>query len=272
MEEENKEFDKAVYDYVKIYAEMAGVPAIANIFVSRCSKGKIFTEQTKRYTDNIELQDTLRAFHLDAEKFWYLCLFVNDIVEGFTVDMVTPLYPRKELTNLADKLDNIKGEIVKRKDSELADLVCNGELSLKIDNKTVLSITAPNILSTIKDALQYYLKYKEDKGEGWQLGVTPCTIKHKDKSTTFIVSLFRKYLSFFCDVLVADKTVVSSKGKQREVSTDKLQLIGTMIYILGIANDKRFMEKGFLRTYTYKGKMKLEPNRYYYIVDNEVGH
>ena len=72
MEEENKEFDKAVYDYVKIYAEMAGVPAIANIFVSRCSKGKIFTEQTKRYTDNIELQDTLRAFHLDAEKFWYL--------------------------------------------------------------------------------------------------------------------------------------------------------------------------------------------------------
>lgn len=273
MEEEKTEFDKAVYDYVKIYAEMAGVPAIANIFVSRCSKGKIFTEQTKRYTDNIELQDTLRAFHLDAEKFWYLCLFVNDIVEGFTVDMVTPLYPRKELTNLADKLDNIKGEIVKRKDSELADLVCNGELSLKIDNKTVLSITAPNILSTIKDALQYYLKYKEDKGEGWQLGVTPCTIKHKDKSTTFIVSLFRKYLSFFCDVLVADKTVVSSKGKQWEVSTDKLQLIGTMIYILGISNDKRFMkEKGFLRTYTYKGKMKLEPNRYYYIVDNEVGH
>ena len=59
MEEENKEFDKAVYDYVKIYAEMAGVPAIANIFVSRCSKGKIFTEQTKRYTDNIELQDRL---------------------------------------------------------------------------------------------------------------------------------------------------------------------------------------------------------------------
>ena len=273
MEEEKTEFDKAVYDYVKIYAEMAGVPAIAKIFVSRCSEGKIFTEQTKRYTDNIELQDTLRGFHLDAEKFWYLCLFVNDIVEGFTVDMVTPLYPRKELTNLAEKLDSIKGEIVKRKDSELADLVCNGELSLKIDNKTVLSITAPNILSTIKDALQYYLKYKEDKGEGWQLGVTPCTIKHKDKSTTFIVSLFRKYLGFFCDVLVADKTVVSSKGKIYEVSTDKLQLIGTMIYILGISNDKRFMkEKGFLRTYTYKGKMKLEPNRYYYIVDNEVGH
>lgn len=120
--------------------------------------------------------------------------------------------------------------------------------------------------------MQYYLKYKDDKGEGWQLDITPCINKHKDKSTTFSVSLFRKYLGFFCDVLVADKTVVSSKGKQREVSTDKLQLIGTMIYILGIANDKRFMEKGFLRTYTYKGKMKLEPNRYYYIVDNEVGH
>lgn len=189
MEEENKEFDKAVYDYVKIYAEMAGVPAIANIFVSRCSKGKIFTEQTKRYTDNIELQDTLRAFHLDAEKFWYLCLFVNDIVEGFTVDMVTPLYPRKELTNLADKLDNIKGEIVKRKDSELADLVSNGELSLKIDNKTVLSITAPNILHSIKDALQYYLKYKDDKGEGWQLDITPC-IKNIKTNLPLLVFLY----------------------------------------------------------------------------------
>lgn len=258
------EENKAAYEYVIEYAKEAGVPAIARLFVLRCCEGEIYTEQTKRYKDNIDLQDTLRAFGLDSEKFWYLCLFVNDIVEGFTVDMETPLSPRTELANLISKLNELNCDFEKRNNSKLADFVCNGELSLKIDNKTVLSITAPNILNTIKDALQSYLKDKEDD---WTLDIAMCARKHKDKSTTIVVSLFKKYLSYYLDGCIADKHITSSKGKNIAVSTDKMQLIGTMIYVLGIG-DKRFMEKDFLKNYKHKGKIELTvPNRYYRIID-----
>ena len=49
------------------------------------------------YLNDIDIQDTLRAFHLDAEKFWYLCVFILDVVEGFVTDTVEEVPQMDEL-------------------------------------------------------------------------------------------------------------------------------------------------------------------------------
>ena len=59
-----------------------------DIFARRYFNGDIDTSFMDSYLDN-DLQKTLKAFGIDCNKFWYLCLFVKDITLDKCIDAIS---------------------------------------------------------------------------------------------------------------------------------------------------------------------------------------
>ena len=98
------------YEYIiKVANKNWGInTSIPVKFYLRWRDGHIKTKMPESYLNDIDIQDTLRAFHLDAEKFWYLCLFILDIVEGFVTDTVEEVTQMDELITLCYALTKVK--------------------------------------------------------------------------------------------------------------------------------------------------------------------
>lgn len=58
--------------------ENFGESSAIGVFCQRYFTGKLDSSslRVQKYTENEELQKTLKAFNLDASKFWYLILFM----------------------------------------------------------------------------------------------------------------------------------------------------------------------------------------------------
>lgn len=84
-----------------IYADVWGDSMFPQIFAGRFFAHLVITDREQKFLDSEEVQDTLKAFDLDAEKFWYLCLGIKDIVEGYTDSSVRcPKTAKEELREL----------------------------------------------------------------------------------------------------------------------------------------------------------------------------
>lgn len=219
---------------------------VANMFAYRLTM--IDQSRKQKYLDSVEVQDTLRAFHLDAEKFWYLCLFIKDIVEGYA-DGYDAISPREEIRQLVALLQKVetdkKVNSLRLKSNALLSLKL-GKMSVKIDNQLTLGI--------IKAALYTALQTDNRLLDADLLNMTEA-----HKSVIYKVAWFNKFLSGFLKDKVADKAIYDSKGSA--ISTDKGLLISRMIFVLGISDDESFFEeyndegvkndklKGYLKRY-----------------------
>lgn len=219
---------------------------VANMFAYRLTM--IDQSRKQKYLDSVEVQDTLRAFHLDAEKFWYLCLFIKDIVEGYA-DGYDAISPREEIRQLVALLQKVetdkKVNSLRLKSNALLSLKL-GKMSVKIDNQLTLGI--------IKVALYTALQTDNRLLDADLLNMTEA-----HKSVIYKVAWFNKFLSGFLKDKVADKAIYDSKGSA--ISTDKGLLISRMIFVLGISDDESFYEeynddgvkndklKGYLKRY-----------------------
>lgn len=196
----------------------------------------------QKYLDSKEVQDTLKAFHLDAEKFWYLCLFIKDIVEGYA-DGYDAISPREEISQLVALLQKVESDkndkSLRTKSNALLSLKL-GKMSVKIDNQLTLGI--------IKAALYAILKTDNRMLDADLLNMTEV-----HKSVIYKVAWFNRFLSGFLKDKVADKAIYASK--------DKNLLISRMIFVLGISDDESFYDeynddgvkndklKGYLKRY-----------------------
>ena len=128
-------------------------------FAERFFAGYISTDREQKYLTSEEVQDTLKAFHLDADKFWYLCLAIKDVVEGYTDDAIkSKKNPREELKQLEDELDKLEPEYKHNS------FKCKGSgvLTLKV-GKHPIKVTSPTTLTLINMAIHNLLeKYKEN--------------------------------------------------------------------------------------------------------------
>lgn len=201
---------------------------VASLFAYRLTM--IDQSRKQKYLDSKEVQDTLRAFHLDAEKFWYLCLFIKDIVEGYA-DGYDAISPREEITQLVALLQKAepdkKDNSLKFTSNALLSLKL-GKMSVKIDNQLTLDI--------IKAALYTILQTDNRMLDADLLNMTEV-----HKSVIYKVSWFNRFLSGFLKDKVADKAIYASKGSA--ISTDKGLLISRMIFVLGISDDESFFEE-----------------------------
>ena len=176
------------------------------------------------------MQNTLRAFGLDVDKFWYLCLGIKDVVEGFTDDAIKGVKnPRQELKALEEELDKLEPEFSKHT------IECKGEaeLTLKV-GKHQLKVTNPTTLALINVAIYDLLEKYKDHNRYFDT----VRIDLNDKVTLrpiYKIALFNKYLSWFLKDKAVDKAIYASK--------DKSLLISRMIFILGISDDESFYEE-----------------------------
>lgn len=213
---------------------------VAKMFAFRLTM--IDQSRKQKYLDSKEVQDTLKAFHLDAEKFWYLCLFIKDIVEGYA-DGYDAISPREEISQLVALLQKVESDkndkSLRTKSNALLSLKL-GKMSVKIDNQLTLGI--------IKAALYAILKTDNRMLDADLLNMTEV-----HKSVIYKVAWFNRFLSGFLKDKVADKAIYASK--------DKNLLISRMIFVLGISDDESFYDeynadgvkndklKGYLKRY-----------------------
>ena len=90
---------------------------------------------------------------MDSEKFWYLCLFIKDVVEGYA-DGIDAVSPREEISQLVALLNKVESDF--KRDGTYS-LKSNAMLSLKVDKKTV-KIENPLTLGFIKAILYKFLQ------------------------------------------------------------------------------------------------------------------
>lgn len=191
----------------------------------------IDTSRKQKYLDSEEVQDTLRAFHLDAEKFWYLCLFIKDVVEGYA-DGIDAVSPREEISQLVALLNKVKSDF--KRDGTYS-LKSNAMLSLKVDKETV-KIENPLTLGIIKATLYKFLQTDNKLLDDSSFNMTKI-----HKAPIYKIALFYKFLSWFLKDKVADKAIYASNGNK--ISKDKSLLISRMIFILGISDDESFFDE-----------------------------
>ena len=215
----------------------------------------IDTSRKQKYLDSEEVQDTLRAFHLDAEKFWYLCLFIKDVVEGYA-DGIDAVSPREEISQLVALLNKVKSDF--KRDGTYS-LKSNAMLSLKVDKETV-KIENPLTLGIIKAILYKFLQTDNKLLDDSSFNMTKI-----HKAPIYKIALFNRFLSGFLKDKVADKAIYASNGNK--ISKDKSLLISRMIFILGISDDESFFDEykedgsklDYLKNYIKKYKDIVAP-------------
>lgn len=206
------------YSY-DVYTNEVIESSLPEQFANRFFLGCINTDRKQKYLDSEEVINTLKAFKLDVDKFWYLCLAIKDFVEGFTNDGIkNKKFPRQELKELEDELNKLDKQ--------------NAILTLKI-SKHPIKINNPSTLSLIGKAIHNLLEENKysDLLDSTELDLNN-TITLKP---IYKIALFNKYLSWFLKDKVADKVIYASK--------DKSLLISRMIFILGISDDESFFDE-----------------------------
>lgn len=264
------------YEYIiKVANKNWGInTSIPVKFYLRWRDGHIKTKMPESYLNDIEIKDTLRAFHLDAEKFWYLCVFILDVVEGFVTDTVEEVTQMDELISLYKALTKVKSyiavvdekiDVEKLKEGkEEADceiityankwipIESNSVLSLKVGNKNMVSITNQSTLRTIQYILQDFIQ--NNRANRYLNDSTFTAKRGKDKPAMMKLVLFNRYLIDFLQSITVDTSVKPSDRiverktidgdvkkivmKDGSICYDKSTLIGRMAYELGIAVDR----------------------------------
>lgn len=265
------------YEYIiKVANKNWGInTSIPVKFYLRWRDGHVKTKMPESYLNDIDIKDTLRAFHLDAEKFWYLCVFILDVVEGFVTDTVEEVTQMDELISLYDALTKVrpyfveedgKIDVEKLKKEVIVEADCkiktyankwipiesNSVLSLKVGNKKMISITNQSTLRTIQYILQDFIQ--NHRTDEYLNDSTFTAKKGKDKPAMMKLVLFNRYLIDFLQSITVDTSVKPSDRiverktidgdvkkiimKGGSICYDRSTLIGRMAYELGIAVDR----------------------------------
>lgn len=192
-------------------------------FADNYFEGNICTERENKYLASDEVISTLKAFHLDIDKFWYLCLGIMDVVEDCVKEAaVKPKWVFDELLELEEALDKL--EDAKGLEKSTASLTLDlGDKKLKIEH--------PGTFRAIKYAIH---QFREGRPSSFRFQPAPVG-KYTHLKPIYKIALFNKFLAWFMKDKVADKNINASK--------DKSLLISRMIFILGISDDESFFEE-----------------------------
>lgn len=273
-----------LFDYVRIMAEemLPGYDPETNqqitspipmTFKRRYIEGVIkgFTnEEIKKRNlakyENEDIQNTLKAFGLDKDKFWYLCVCIKDFVDGFTTSGAKKNPTRRdEIANLIAEMDKMKPELFYYESSNRehpANKIggfktqVNATLTFQLEgSRNILRITDPETISAINLSLSLWLNDESNNGCIY-LDASPLDFdKSVVTASTKQLYWFHKYLYSFVKDKVADKEIVKelSTAKNR-VSVDKWLLVSRMIYATGLSNKQELNTDGidFLKNYLKK--------------------
>ena len=215
--------------------------------------GKIRLPFTKEdYYNNDDIIATVKGLGLDAEKFWFVLVFIYDYVElSFSETALT-----LQTTSLKKAIKDL-GETLRENfmDPEI-------EISLKKGKKNI------EILPVVKRAILAWLQetYEQDcKGKRFPIGGADCvSVDHAEINSSYriyrAVTMYRDLLSN----LLGNKR---PKQPDKEVSLNRLLLISRICYFYKFTKNRNFLYgddsiKGIIKS--CKGRIPDSKPAYYW--------
>ena len=221
------------------------------------SQTELDTSFKDKFLKSREVLNTIKAFNLDLDKFWYLLLFVNDLVEDCCTDAFGHGQSEVEKVNEMAKKILESTEVISKR---------NGRKHYETNDEYTLSI----LKSSVKYFIKTYIdiiensKNREERNERLkELGLNrtiedgvPIKFEEKvslDKSQR--TRLFAEFFQYFLKDIKADRELMGIHTT-KEDSIDKLLFISRLTYIVGL-QDKDYYERLILKEGKYVANRKL---------------
>lgn len=209
---------------------------------SKCDYKPLDTCVKEVYLKSEEVLDTLNSYHIDISKFWYLALFIKDVVLDKCVDAMPA-----ETSN--ERIQELIGRINEMPNGK------NTELIFKLEGKQKYIIADKPTIKEIGVALAIYKELMENNGlYRGQLDLKKMLNEKVTIDKTPMYALFTKMMKFFLTPYIATPPYPKS--------IDKMLLISRMIKILGLSDDERFYQECDLATNEKRNFLKNLIRRY----------
>lgn len=221
------------------------------------SRTELDTSFKDKFLKSREVLNTIKAFNLDLDKFWYLLLFVNDLVEDSCTDA-----PKLGLSEF-EKVDEMTEKIL-----EATEIIVkkNGRENYRTQDEYTLSILKASVNYFIKiynDIIENSKNREELNVRLKELGIdrtinNDFPIKFEETITlnkSQRTRLFAEFFQYFLKDIKADRELMG-RHTTREDSTDKLLFISRLTYIVGL-QDKDYYERLILKEGKYVANRKL---------------
>ena len=269
------EFDEFEYVYDYAYDNFPSVDydgmyidfSKAFIFINRYNNNQIrIGIKYEDYLKDEELQETIDAFGLDKEKFWYLILFILDYSTCFSYNKVPDvLSPKNQLEKLSNEIDNNIDSLNETHLKVTFDKPI--KLVLDIKGKRKFVIDDPTTLYVISK-LCMNLVNNTSEDSFFNFGTIPIfnedgTPNIETVSNSVHIAYFAKMFITFFDKNPQFKGI---KKKGKNGLLNKQLLISKLVYITKLSRSKSFLIsdetlKGFLKQ--YKDLKISNPNMIY---------
>ena len=209
------------------------------------SQTEIDTSFKDKFLKSKEVLNTIKAFNLDLDKFWYLLLFVNDLVEDCCID--APGHGQSEVEKANEMAKKIleSTEVISKR---------NGRKHYETNDEYTLSILKSSVkffIKTYNEIIENSKNREEFNARLKELGIDRTIndgvpIKFEEKITlekSHKTRLFAEFFQYFLKDLKADKKLMGIRTTSED-STDKLLFISRLTYIVGLQEEeyyKRYM-------------------------------
>ena len=234
---ESKLTDEEKYArYIEFHPD-ATIDSAKEYYATRAGLDTSFIED---FFNRKEVINTLNAFHLDLEKFWYLLLFINDVVE----DVCTNAPGRT--TTQVDKVNELAKEI-----SEATEIITkkNGRKSYETQDAFTLHVLNASIsyfIKTYNSIVDGSGTYEECKAKLQELGLGDmfndrAMLIYEERvalEKSHKTRLFAEMFQYFFKDLEADPEM--KLDFTRKDSVDKLLLISRLTHIVGLQGEEYY--------------------------------
>lgn len=224
--------------------------SITKIFVKRFN-GKHLTHYFtyQKYIENTDIQELIKFFELDRDKFWFLLLFIYDYSESLCINGydVAPcaneqLYKMSQaILQIVKGFDEYAGATL-NKEAKIT-LSIKGQKSIVIDNPTALHLLAETIDQRLDDM---------DLTETYRMNYCKRLPDSKPMSDSPHIYYFAQ---MFLKLFDRQKSIIDKRKKGAKHSVKELELVSQLVYFTKLSTNKKLLDiesqtlKAYLKQY-----------------------
>lgn len=224
--------------------------SITKIFVERFN-GKHLTHYFtyQKYIENTDIQELIKFFELDRDKFWFLLLFIYDYSESLCINGydVAPcaneqLYKMSQaILQIVKGFDEHAGATL-NKEAKIT-LSIKGQKSIVIDNPTALHLLAETIDQRLDDM---------DLTETYRMNYCKRLPDSKPMSDSPHIFYFAQ---MFLKLFDRQKSIIDKRKKGAKHSVKELELVSRLVYFTKLSTNKKLLDiesqtlKAYLKQY-----------------------
>lgn len=213
----------------------------------------------EEYIKNQDIQATIKGLEYDVDKFWFALLFIYDFCQGDCFNShqfeACPYSELLYITRIVKENETSKNKPLE----ELVEFKQNITFDIKINNKVVRTIKAPNTIKFIANSCEPIceeLSKMCEEGRYSPMLHSKVDAEAIFESNIYLIFLFaRLFNTLFRANYMPQKKV---RSRNSDVSYSRTFLISRLIYLTRISDNEEFYYdpntlKGYMSRYKVKG-------------------